>query len=98
MHLMALGAFRHVLGRVPPGTVDSDVLMHLMALGAFRPVLRLNHDADALVLMHLMALGAFRHDTQYRTVARVVGLNAPYGARCFLTDMTDEYKDFLNGS
>ena len=49
------------------------VLMHLMALGAFRPVLRLNHDADALVLMHLMALGAFRHDTQYRTVARVVG-------------------------
>ena len=61
------------------------VLMHLMALGAFRPVLRLNHDADALVLMHLMALGAFRHDTQYRTVARVVGLNAPYGARCFPT-------------
>ena len=36
--------------------------------------------------MHLMALGAFWH--RYRMAGRnpVVGPNAPYGARCFLTN------------
>ena len=38
------------------------------------------------VLMHLLALGAFRPLGTSRTPPSSMGLNAPYGARCFLTE------------
>ena len=58
-----------------------------MALGAFR-LHRLAPGAVLIspVLMHLMALGAFRQViTTAAAQLPLVGLNAPYGARCFPT-------------
>ena len=37
------------------------------------------------VLMHLMALGAFRQIMGKMLYDKMLGLNAPYGARCFPT-------------
>ena len=58
--------------------------MHLLALGAFwrdrvgRPL------PGRQVLMHLLALGAFWHIIETRLYLANRGLNAPFGARCFL--------------
>ena len=64
--------------------------MHLLALGAFC------HDGDrhlldaAQVLMHLLVLGAFWHETGCIRHCAMWSLNAPFGARCFLTRVTQE--------
>ena len=60
--------------------------MHLMALGAFWPARAIQPGRPpASVLMHLMALGAFWPSSSVkRLTSALSGLNAPYGARCFL--------------
>ena len=61
--------------------------MRRLALGAFwRVELNVGVDAADPVLMHRLALGAsdpFRSTTLFRSTTH--GLNAPFGARCFLT-------------
>ena len=66
---------------------DLRVLMRLMALGAFRRGVEYEPCGEvATVLMHLMALGAFRPRMGGKYPQDVeTRLNAPYGARCFLT-------------
>ena len=63
--------------------------MHLLALGAFcRAVTATALARSAPVLMHLLALGAFwRRVRSFRSVRRRDCLNAPFGARCFLTNL-----------
>ena len=61
------------------------VLMHLLALGAFWLEIRLCIGMHLTVLMHLLALGAFWLSYRSRKIERDNhGLNAPFGARCFL--------------
>ena len=62
------------------------VLMHLLALGAFSPtLLRPSPSLALMVLMHRLALGAFSPRWILLWASILVGLNAPFGARCFLT-------------
>ena len=63
------------------------VLMRLMALGAFWPPTPKDHQpVPTPVLMHLMALGVFYPAIMLPSKKlSLLGLNAPYGARCFLT-------------
>ena len=81
-----------VSDRVQPGGPGRlrPVLMHLMVLGAFWPARAIQPGRPpASVLMHLMALGAFWPSSSVkRLTSALSGLNAPYGARCFLTDYT----------
>ena len=44
-------------------------------------MLRSAHSHDTA---HLMLLGAFKLDVDGTSIKRVIGLNAPYGAPCFL--------------
>ena len=61
--------------------------MHRLALGAFSPRRRVYGTRMSFeVLMHRLALGAFSLIESPRDTEKVErGLNAPFGARCFLT-------------
>ena len=61
--------------------------MHLLALGAFwlQRWSRSRERGARKVLMHLLALGAFWRTVPTLTYFYAPRLNAPFGARCFLT-------------
>ena len=66
MHLMVLGASRHMMmSNFDPKKVS----MHLMVLGASRPTTPLTIVVSCLVSMHLMVLGASRLVTCARNIA-----------------------------
>ena len=49
--------------------------------------------------MHRLVLGAFWHGDKHTIDGWFSSLNAPFGARCFLTDSTpEEYAKILRGS
>ena len=80
---------RCFLSRSPasPTAEYCGVLMHPLALGAFCLATGLVRDQrQRYVLMHPLALGAFclKPTRRHRAVG-VQGLNAPFGARCFLS-------------
>ena len=61
--------------------------MHPLALGAFcRSWIWTSTPRCSVVLMHPLALGAFcPGNIQFTEGSATVSLNAPFGARCFLS-------------
>ena len=72
--------------------------MHRLALGAFSHSTKIaSHPTTSSVLMHRLALGAFSHTGFSNYLKTAYSLNAPFGARCFLTGDMELIEEKMTG-
>ena len=86
MHLLVLSAFR-LRNQISRRFVCPCVSMHLLVLSAFRPGVNFRCRNPTYVSMHLLVLSAFRLGAGRAIGAQIFGLNAPFGAQCFPTEV-----------